>query len=86
LGRIHGGSDGMIIDTPEDQKRFRDAKELVSHGKQIERRLNELFPAFYKGSEAQAKFQKIFRDRMANLIKDESLLKGRFRITSVISN
>ena len=76
----------MIIDTPEDQKRFRDAKELVSHGKQIERRLNELFPAFYKGSEAQAKFQKIFRDRMAKLIKDESLLKGKFRIRSVASN
>ena len=72
----------MIIDTPEDQNRFRDAKELVSHGKQIERRLNELFPAFYKGSEAQAKFQKVFQDRMANLIKDESLLKGKFRIRS----
>jgi hypothetical protein len=66
---MNRGSDLIPTDTPEDQRLFRDAKELVGHGKQIERRLNELFPAFYRGSETQAKFQNIFRDRMAKLIK-----------------
>jgi len=48
----------------------------VLHGKEIEHHPNELFPAFYKETDAQTKFQKIFRERMRKLIKDERLLKG----------
>jgi hydroxyversicolorone monooxygenase len=48
----------------------------VLHSKDIEHQLNELFLAFYKQTEAQAKFQNIFRKRMKKLIRDERLLKG----------
>ena len=73
----HAGANDAVIDSVEDKKRFRDGKELVAHGKEIEHNLNGLFPAFYRQTEAQTKAQNNFRDRMARLIKDKRLLEGK---------
>jgi len=63
--------------TDEERERFRtQPAELVSHAKDIEDQVNGLWGAFYAGSEAQAEGQKMFRERMAEFIKDKRLLDG----------
>lgn len=51
-------------------------KALVAHAKDIEDQVNGLWGTFYDGSEAQKMGQEIFRNRMAEFIKDQRLLDG----------
>ncbi|KAK5112948.1 hypothetical protein LTR62_003770 [Meristemomyces frigidus] len=51
-------------------------KALVDHAKDIEDQVNGLWGAFYSDTEAQKQGQELFRNRMAEHIKDERLLKG----------
>jgi len=61
----------------EEKEQFRrDLKKCLDHSKEIEQNVNGLFSAFFSGSEAQQMAQKYFRARMAEIIKDERLLKG----------
>ena len=61
----------------EERDLFRHSPEaLVAHAKDIEDQVNGLWGTFYAGSEAQAEAQKLFKQRMAEFIKDERLLKG----------
>ncbi|KAK3633928.1 hypothetical protein LTR56_015538 [Elasticomyces elasticus] len=53
-----------------------DPKALVAHAKDIEDQVNGLWGAFYSGTEHQKQGQQLFRERMAEHIKDERLLKG----------
>ncbi|KAH7006843.1 hypothetical protein EDB80DRAFT_842036 [Ilyonectria destructans] len=63
--------------SPEDQERFKkDPVALQTHGKEIERKLNGLFLAFYGGSDHQKKAINFFYDEMKIKIKDPKLLKG----------
>ena len=62
----------------EERNRFRaDPGELVKHSKEIENKINDLWAVFYKDSPEQAEGQKMLKARMAELIKDKRLLKGR---------
>ena len=54
----------------------KDPKALVAHAKDIEDQINGLWGVFYKDTEAQKMGQEMFRNRMAEFIKDERLLKG----------
>jgi len=61
----------------QERDTFRhDPKALVAHAKDIEDQVNGLWGAFYSDTEAQKEGQKLFRERMAEFIKDERLLKG----------
>ncbi|KAK0363158.1 hypothetical protein LTR91_023303 [Friedmanniomyces endolithicus] len=53
-----------------------DPKSLVAHAKDIEDQVNGLWGAFYSDTEQQKAGQELFRNRMAEFIKDERLLKG----------
>lgn len=67
----------LFEDSPEEQERFKkDPVALQTHGKEIERKLNGLFLAFYGGSDHQKKAIKFFYDQMKIKIKDPKLLKG----------
>jgi cation diffusion facilitator CzcD-associated flavoprotein CzcO len=54
----------------------KDPGALVAHAKDIEDQINGLWGTFYKGSEAQKMGQEMFRNRMAEFIKDKRLLDG----------
>jgi cation diffusion facilitator CzcD-associated flavoprotein CzcO len=63
--------------TAEQKAEFKsDPAALVEHAKSIEDQVNGLWGMFFKGSQAQAMGQEMFRKRMAEFIKDERLLKG----------
>ncbi|KAK5163301.1 hypothetical protein LTR16_012155, partial [Cryomyces antarcticus] len=63
--------------TDEQKEEFRrNPKALVEHAKSIEDQVNGLWGTFYQGSEMQAVVQKMFKDRMADFIKDKRLLEG----------
>lgn len=67
----------LFLDSPEEQERFKkDPVALQTHGKEIERKLNGLFLAFYGGSDHQKKAIKFFYDEMKIKIKDPKLLQG----------
>ncbi|PPJ54899.1 hypothetical protein CBER1_06033 [Cercospora berteroae] len=51
-------------------------KALVAHAKDIEDQVNGLWGAFYSDTEAQKQGQQMFRERMAEFIKDKRLLEG----------
>ena len=63
-------------DDKEKQDFKKDPKALVAHAKDIEDQVNGLWGAFYDGSEAQKMGQEMFRNRMAEFIKDKRLLEG----------
>ncbi|KAK3718844.1 hypothetical protein LTR37_004760 [Vermiconidia calcicola] len=63
-------------DDEEKSKFKKDPKSLVAHAKDIEDQVNGLWGAFYEGSEAQKMGQEMFRNRMAEFIKDKRLLDG----------
>ena len=63
-------------DDAEKEKFKKNPRELVAHAKDIEDQVNGLWGAFYADSEAQIAGQDLFRNRMAEFIKDERLLKG----------
>lgn len=48
----------------------------MEHAKSIEDQVNGLWGSFYKNSEAQAQGQMALKQRTAEIIKDERLLKG----------
>jgi len=50
--------------------------KLVEHAKSIEDQVNGLWGSFYKGAKAQAEGQAGLKARMAEMMKDERLLKG----------
>ncbi|KAK5129827.1 hypothetical protein BJ546DRAFT_1060466 [Cryomyces antarcticus] len=63
--------------TDEQKEEFRrNPKALVEHARSIEDQVNVLWGTFYQGSEMQAVVQKMFKDRMADFIKDKRLLEG----------
>lgn len=63
--------------TPEHRESMRkNPAELVEHAKSIEDQVNAVWGGFYKNGEGQEMLQKLFKDRMADWIKDERLLKG----------
>jgi len=63
--------------TDEEKKEFHDdPTKLVEHAKSIEDQVNGLWGGFYKNSTGQAEGQKALKERMAEHIKDERLLKG----------
>ncbi len=61
----------------EERDIFRhDKKALVAHAKDIEDQVNGLWDMFFSDSEAQKGAQELFRNRMAEFIKDKRLLDG----------
>jgi len=62
--------------TDEQKSEFRDPYKIVEHAKSIEDQVNGLWGSFYKNSKAQAEGQVALKARMAEMIKDERLLKG----------
>ncbi|KAL9108033.1 MAG: hypothetical protein Q9227_007139 [Pyrenula ochraceoflavens] len=63
--------------TPDHKDSMRrNPAELVEHAKSIEDQINGLWGGFFKNSRRQDEIQKIFRERMAEWIKDERLLEG----------
>ncbi|EGP86187.1 uncharacterized protein MYCGRDRAFT_60715 [Zymoseptoria tritici IPO323] len=61
----------------EERDEFRhNPKALVAHAKDIEDQVNGLWGTFYSGTDAQKEGQELFRNRMAEFIKDERLLEG----------
>ncbi|WEW61449.1 hypothetical protein PRK78_006939 [Emydomyces testavorans] len=72
------GNEGMNKNYSEEEKaKLRDSAEaLVKECKFIENQVNGLWGTFYKDSEAQNMSQHFLRERMAEWIKDERLLKG----------
>ncbi|KEF54579.1 uncharacterized protein A1O9_09021 [Exophiala aquamarina CBS 119918] len=67
--------------SPEQRDQFkRDPAKLVNHAKEIERKLNSLFPALFHGSDAQKKAIAFFHDQMKKKIHDPELLKGSIRL------
>lgn len=61
----------------EERDTFRhDKKALVAHAKDIEDQVNGLWDMFFSDSEAQRGGQELFRNRMAEFIKDKRLLDG----------
>ncbi|KAE8343375.1 hypothetical protein BDV24DRAFT_31997 [Aspergillus arachidicola] len=63
--------------TPAEKDEFRrNPAALVAHAKAIEDQVNGMWGAFYTGSKGQAMGSASFRQRTANLIKDERLREG----------
>ncbi|GAB7359378.1 hypothetical protein MBLNU230_g6029t1 [Neophaeotheca triangularis] len=63
--------------TEEEKENFRhDPKTLVAHAKYIEDQVNGIWGGFYSGTEAQKQIADYFKQRMAEYIKDERLLRG----------
>jgi hypothetical protein len=62
--------------TDEQKASFRDPYQIVEHAKSIEDQVNGLWGSFYKGAQAQADGQAALKARMAEMIKDERLIKG----------
>ncbi|KAI1617827.1 cyclohexanone monooxygenase [Exophiala viscosa] len=62
--------------TAEQKAEFRDPYKLTEHAKSIEDQVNGLWGSFYKNSKAQAEGQVALKARMAEMLKDERLLKG----------
>lgn len=61
----------------EERDTFRrDRKALAAHAKDIEDQVNGLWDMFFSNSEAQKGGQELFRNRMAEFIKDKRLLEG----------
>ena len=52
----------------------------MAHAKDIEDQVNGLWDMFFSGSEAQKGAQELFRNRMAEFIKDKRLLEGKYQI------
>lgn len=62
--------------TAEQKEEFRDPYKIVEHAKSIEDQVNGLWGSFYKGAKAQADGQMALKARMAEMIKDERIIKG----------
>lgn len=62
--------------TPEQKADFHDPYKITEHAKSIEDQVNGLWGSFYKNAKAQSEGQAALRARMAEMIKDERLLKG----------
>ena len=62
--------------TAEQKSDFRDPYKIAEHAKSIEDQVNGLWGSFYKNSKAQAEGQVALKARMAEMIKDERLIKG----------
>lgn len=62
--------------TPEQKQEYRDPYKIVEHAKSIEDQVNGLWGTFYKNSKGQAEGQAALKQRMAEMIKDERLIKG----------
>ncbi|KAB8242375.1 hypothetical protein BDV35DRAFT_396855 [Aspergillus flavus] len=63
--------------SPTERDEFRrNPAALVAHAKAIEDQVNGMWGAFYTGSKGQAMGSAFFRQRTANLIKDERLREG----------
>ncbi|KAF7531247.1 hypothetical protein G7054_g9044 [Neopestalotiopsis clavispora] len=60
----------------DDKRKFRNPAELTAHAKDIEDQINGLADVFYSSTEAQKAAQDFCRNRMAEHIKDERLVKG----------
>jgi hypothetical protein len=74
---IAGNNGAGEIYTDEQREQFRaDTKELVKHAKYLETEINALWSLFFTDSEVQKEAQKTFKNRMAEFIRDERLLKG----------
>ena len=69
------GQNHVYSDEQKEQFR-RDPATLLEHAKDIEDQINGLWGAFYTGTEKQKASADLFRERMAEFIKDERLLKG----------
>lgn len=52
----------------------------MAHAKDIEDQVNGLWDMFFSDSEAQKGAQELFRNRMAEFIKDKRLLEGEILI------
>jgi len=72
------GNDGSGREyAPEEREGFRkDIPGLVKHAKYLENEMNSLWGVFFEGSESQLGAQEMFRNRMAEHIKDKRLLDG----------
>ncbi|KAL3603121.1 hypothetical protein FPOAC2_07438 [Fusarium poae] len=63
--------------TDEQKREFKEHPEkLVAHAKDIENQINNMWGVFYTSSERQESTRELSRQRMAEFIKDERLLKG----------
>ena len=71
----------------EDKRRFLDQPdELVSHAKDIEDQVNEAFNGFFHDTVAQREDRRKWTARMADLIPDERLRKGKTCLTACQSS
>ncbi|KAF2088438.1 FAD/NAD(P)-binding domain-containing protein [Saccharata proteae CBS 121410] len=82
--QIAGNTQQQKEYSTQEKDHFRnDPKALVDHAKSIEDQVNGLWGTFYDNSEKQHEAQQIFKERMAELIKDKRLLEGftpRFQV------
>jgi hydroxyversicolorone monooxygenase len=63
--------------TDSEKEAFRGSKkELVAHAKNIENQINGDWNLYFSGSKEQQVAQEVFKQRMAEHIKDERLLEG----------
>jgi hypothetical protein len=64
-------------DTEEQKNEFRSKKSaLVAHAKQIDDQMNDTWGLFFTNNPAQKMAKEMFKNHMAQFIKDERLLKG----------
>jgi cation diffusion facilitator CzcD-associated flavoprotein CzcO len=74
---IAGNNGAGEIYTEEQRNQFRaDTKELVKHAKHLETEINAIWDLFFTDSETQKAAQQIYKNRMAEFIRDERLLEG----------
>lgn len=63
--------------TPEQKEEFHQSSEhLVSHAKDIENQINNIWGTHFQNSDMQAKKQVEVRAKLAEMIQDKRLLEG----------
>ncbi|KKK22268.1 sterigmatocystin biosynthesis monooxygenase stcW [Aspergillus ochraceoroseus] len=72
----NNGTQARVYSNDECAEFRKNPKTLVEHAKSIEAEVNGMWGAFYSDSMAQKMASGYFRKRMADIIKDEELLRG----------
>lgn len=72
-----GYDEGHIYSSEEIMQFRKDPQKMIDHMKSLDAFLNWGWPAFINGSSAQAQERAKIEQRMAEIIKDEHLLKGK---------